>query len=333
MSPKTRDLLAVGLGCDVYKSGIRGVSKVVVNEWLVQHKDMFDKPDEPHKNLLTFFGDRYSCDNIRTKKMVHTTVMSPEERAYFEQSISTLVDAFIFEPCNLAATSDNTEISEPIYIHNNKPNSLHIYLEDFAKAHALIASHGEATDLSTCDGIGKGSHVFLTFEGTVSCFECNCVCCQYCHFEMIDIRDNINHKFCGKCFLSRKLIPNVEIEKHVPLEEMILELQKVSIEVNQDNNVDIIITLYHTHVTNKDVIFSEDVLSSCSQPYENSDYLNHQHVKFHFNFKEGGRIIRHNNLDTMDKLSLLSLFAKLVTVKPDPKNRHHNVIPQSGYRR
>lgn len=54
ISPKTRALLAVGLGCDVYQSGIRGVTKVVLKEWLDVHKNEYDNPTLLHNNLLIF---------------------------------------------------------------------------------------------------------------------------------------------------------------------------------------------------------------------------------------------------------------------------------------
>lgn len=93
----------------------------------------------------------------------------------------------------------------------------------------------------------------------------------------------------------------MEIETHVSVDEMRLQLHKASVELNRDDNVDIVMALYDKHITKKVVIFGDDVLNSCLQPFENSEYLKHEIVKFTFNFKEGGRIIRNKNINAAEK--------------------------------
>lgn len=66
--PKTRALLAIGLGCDVYQSGVRGVMKVVLKQWLDNNKNIYKETVTLHAQLVDFFAIRSSCDNICTKK-------------------------------------------------------------------------------------------------------------------------------------------------------------------------------------------------------------------------------------------------------------------------
>lgn len=53
LSPKTRALLAVGLGCDVYKNGVRGVTKVLLRDWLyIATKNFMPTQQSSIRNFL-----------------------------------------------------------------------------------------------------------------------------------------------------------------------------------------------------------------------------------------------------------------------------------------
>lgn len=328
--PKTRALLAVGLGCDVLKSGIRGISKVVLKEWLDLHKSDYNDCVMLHNKLVDFYCDRYSCDNTRTKKMIHSNIMNENDRLSFTKSLNVLIDAFMYEPCNYINGSDPTDgdNGDPVFIHNNNPESLHIYLRDFAKGNTNIKIHGDNSDICTCIGVGKGAHVFLSFEGTATCHRCTSSCCRYCCFEIKDNANNISKTYCYECYLSEKVIPVSEIDKHVPIECMVTKLQQAGIEVQRDEELDVVLALYDHNITKKELIFDEETLNSCPMPFEDSNYLTKQHVIFNFSFEEGGQILRHNKLDVDNKVQLISLIAKLVTVKPDAKNRNHSAVPE-----
>lgn len=127
-SPKTRALLAIGLGCDVNTKGVRGVSKAILKGWLDSNKQDYD-------NLMDFFVQQATCDNTKTKQLVHTNEINTRDRAQLVTAINTLVYAFLYEPCNYIQSSEQSHIGStmPIYIHTEKPTSLHYYLKDFAK--------------------------------------------------------------------------------------------------------------------------------------------------------------------------------------------------------
>lgn len=145
--------------------------------------------------------------------------------------------------------------------------------------------------MRTCCGLGNGTHIFLQFEGVTCCSGCNSICCQYCTFELKEQDTNVrvHQKYCSKCFLEKKVILSSSINDHVPIDKMIKKLHKVSIEVQRDENIDVVLALYDHCITNNDVIFDESILTSCKMPFKTGKYLEQEFVLYNFIFREGGK--------------------------------------------
>lgn len=62
LCPRIRAMMAIGLGCDIMKSGIRGITKVVLREWLNNNKHLYNDSSLLHDKLLLFFEEQFHCD-------------------------------------------------------------------------------------------------------------------------------------------------------------------------------------------------------------------------------------------------------------------------------
>lgn len=181
--------------------------------------------------------------------MVHSNLHSNTDRTDFIKTLDVLIDAFMYEPANyvvpIAPTENQDSNKDPAYIHNNFPESLHIYLRDFAKNHSNTKFHGDTCDVSMCEGVGKGHHMFLNFEGVVRCSRCDIGCCKYCVVEVAQNNNNndnnVKAKFCYNCYLNEKVIPGTEIKEHVPMDSMVDNLQNVGVEVHREESTDVVL--------------------------------------------------------------------------------------------
>ena len=176
---EVRALFAVGIGCDVYLSGIKNITPRVIFDFMNQPKN---GPNETPTSLYDQIIQLYTTKKF-SKNNLNNDEVSP-----FCTFLNVLVQSYLFEPANFRTSGENiNQQSNNLYIHGKKPLSLHPYNEDFYLNGRGIVVNDDIIvhtsvdccfDVARCVGVGDGrSHIFMKQEGMYSCRQCQCCVC------------------------------------------------------------------------------------------------------------------------------------------------------------
>ena len=283
--PRTRALLMLILGCDVYLGGMTDVGGItlsrMINEY--EHKSSGDK-------LFNFLRGQFMARNKLS-----------------EQAVDTYIDAIVFEPTNAMPDVNAAEMSQRTYLFG-VPLRLPRYLEQYSADDVYKSTRIFAgPDISMCKGVGGRSHVFLNHEGHSICAECNNIVCNAC-------RGKVDKQiFCLGCYTTKAIAP-IPHRSTLTVAEMRLELKdKYNFDGAQD--LDIIevedvyssigyIDKYRKHETNVPFpMYPTSNLHSPSMPWD--DVIN-------IDFKAKGAFLADPNLSAAYIPGVLKLFGALV---------------------
>ena len=183
--------MMVILGCDVYKSGMKGIGPAKMNDLI--KADGAQTEDE----LYTRLHNQSKQRNKLAKDIVDTT----------------FVDALLYKPSNEA--SNDTARS---YIFG-APQSLPTYLKEFSVEDAFKSTCiTEGPEIVMCKGVGGLTHLFLKSCGHKLCCKCTSIVCINC-FDEID-----KQAYCLACLANESIVPTVGLIASKSIAKMLEEL-------------------------------------------------------------------------------------------------------------
>eukprot|EP00956_Cyclotella_meneghiniana_P040674 scaffold202164_cov66-Cyclotella_meneghiniana.AAC.2 len=285
-SHRLRALMMVILGCDVYKSGMKGVGVPKLNELI---KNIGDKTED---ELYVELHDELSQKNNLTKDVV-----------------DTLVDALLYEPSNEASTTRT-------YIFD-QPQSLPKYLEEFSVDEAFKGgSITPGPDIVTCKGVGDKTHLFLKACGTKNCCKCTCAVCTYCNGE-------IDKKvYCLACLASESVVPELGSIQSKSIAKMREELVNDRFDGANDLSPDEVEDAYE--MLNFLEQYRKQANHSVPYPlYTTSEMDADRTDKWEeildIDFKGGGAFLAEPELESKHVPGVMKFFAKLVLFREGKK--------------
>lgn len=347
--PELRGLIAVAMGCDVYKEGVRGWSASKINKIILQI----------NKNLTCSNNEKMIYQEL--KKKVIESMKNADSNI-----VDTLVAAFLYEPAIIVNEDEeyneilNEEISHP-YIFDPPPTSLPKFLEAFAEDGNIIVENDGSDEVCKCPGFsgsGGSAHNFLAFEGKYSCSMCKHDFCHTCSFipekdivmtkksEKKVYYNDCSEIFCLGCFRSHCLGDHSNKNNgtlgsnsgDVSLQEMqrILNV-KYGLQLDPAADFSETLDIYETYISlpdnrSRDTIHLNLVEKKVKFPILPSnaldDGVNNNGEQFierfggMINFTEGGRFISDKSAISDDDLpEAIILIASFVT--NDPKKVAH----------
>jgi hypothetical protein len=300
--PKVRALIAVGLGCDVISRNIKQVTTNSLHNFISNPHNITE--GTMYDSVMKFFVTKHF--NVKKK-----TVLDPGATTKFKCMMNTYVEAFMFEPATYYA--GNVDLIAPgktIYIHDEIPESLHIYVKDFAENNPMINIREDNNPISTCAGPGSGTHCYLCDEECSSCITCMHGICSLCKFE------HNKNVYCVNCYVSEKSFPTNDLDV-MPIHEMREALIRIGLDVAVGELASEIIDWYDALVVKRNSVYDNEIVEGITMPAENSNFINEVEVLQDFDVKEGGRYIRDDNIQLGHRMELLGLLSDLVSITPN----------------
>ena len=208
-----RAAIAVTMGCDVFKAGIKGVGTVSIAS-RIKNMIQNQKINESNEDGILMLFRKEMIENMKKQKAS-------------SYDFDALVSAFLYEPgVILNEHSNDNDIGDdytvPVeialdkviqssdYIFGVAPNSLPEYLKYFAAEGVNIES--QSTSICHCPGTHcTKSHSYLAFEGSHECTDCKQLFCMTCSFIPTQAdRKKIQYSdchdvFCLSCFRKNRL--------------------------------------------------------------------------------------------------------------------------------
>lgn len=197
---KTRALMVVMLGCDVYGTGIKGVGPKALRQITEKISGSIEAGDRDSKSELFY---RALLDYTTSETRLGLDV------------VKTLMQAIIFEPINHVSCADDEQMQstatefDHCYFGAKEPTRLPEYLLDFASPNTDI---DDGPTVLLCKGVGDRSHLFLQKTGYNKCHGCAKVVCSTCA-DTIDCIDSVSGKkkkrhYRLNCYAIQVLVPS-----------------------------------------------------------------------------------------------------------------------------
>lgn len=338
-NPTLRGVIAVAMGCDAYKEGVKGMGSSKISKSISNIMS---------KEKISDIGEGYEESLIPLLKQHFINQMKPQPT---EADYDALVAAFLYEPgivlndsgySNFINGNDSTSADERIiqstdYIFGTSPTTLPSYLKSFASPSVQIDA--DSASIHFCKGSHcQRGHSYLVFEGSHKCSACEEVFCKTCSFvpsdddrKKIHYRDCKSTPLCLKCFrdnwlgggddTSSATTPNQQQQAEAPsLNEMNDILSKqFGIPIDKKADVAETIDIYDTYVSSPDNIRNTllNAVATVQYPIHPARVLGAQDESFQkigsFSFSEGGRFISNEKLIPNDKLpSVLQLISSFI---------------------
>jgi hypothetical protein len=169
-SNRLRATIALILGCDVYKDGLKNTGRAKV------HKVVED--------ILQNGGTEYDAE-----KKLQMMFIDGHNDKLNETTMDTLVMSFLYEPgidgsndmSNNAINATNDVIGPSSYIFDDVPQCFPRFLHIFAGTNAIV----DGPEVLVCNGSslnGMKKHSYLAFEGAIECSVCHGRFCKSCSF-------------------------------------------------------------------------------------------------------------------------------------------------------
>lgn len=308
---KVRALIAVGIGCDVYPSGVKNVGAKTLHDFIAYLKEEEMNLSSYYYHILTWY-----CSFVFKKKKkrfldVIEDQMQFKQELAFKSMINIFVESFLYKPCNYYSTLEKVPQINSTYIHDPPP-PLHFYNKAFKRNNQIDCCPidvGGEKDVDCCVGPGNGEHFFLLAEGQHFCFSCGRSICNSCLFY------KPNKTFCIECFLSESNI-NQEHLEDLPTEET---MKAVCDEHNCPTNMtdDIVdrISLYQNIILKKNKLDPDKYGTMIAMPAEPTNYLNELDIVIEFSLKNGGSFVNNENLPLENLIETLAIMKELVEVE------------------
>ena len=214
--PRLRSLMMVILGCDVYVSGMVGVSAAKLSTMI----------DTKKLEFAETFTEELLYSSLRQELMDKNQLSS--------EVVDTYINAIMYEPTNKTkttgvndeATNVEDEMTTASHLERSylfgAPSSLPKYLEQFSIDDEFLRNNIiDGPGISLCKGVGDRSHQFLTDEGSRSCAHCGELTCVHC-CEKADGDGKVD---CLPCYATNALIPLAGCDGSKTIAEMRRELK------------------------------------------------------------------------------------------------------------
>jgi hypothetical protein len=365
LGPKSMSLIAVCLGCDQVSKGLPGfgVSRAIsiLNRIQAQQEQQPCPPAPFNANAeMTGLQTIKEADEQVYKSMI---VLLKEKdyggkvsECYWE-CIETSCMAFMFEPCNTVSyIGDTLAHRHPItYVHSSPPVVLPRYLHEFACGQEEIAIV-DGPCLSECVGPGDGPHLFMDSE---MCYDCQgtktdkngTVVCQMVHCRKLcskcfrsicldcrETRGNLN--LCLECHGVEAVVPTPQeatkavMMAQIPMNQLRAELALAGFDVSKEATRIELMELHEELVAQRKLSLYD--MQLVKYPLFSSETLDFPSSRFEsileFDFKDGGRFIRDDRLDSsvvVELFDLLSRYVEFSSGKVATKKEYevHHILP------
>jgi hypothetical protein len=274
-----RALISVGLGWDAYPGGTKGYGPATITKCLEK---------EGESGLLEFISKKAKLD---------------------KNVIQTFVKTLLFKPANTIDLVSGETIEDTfLYIHG-PPTSLPKYLEAFTDETELVY---DGPAMASCVGLTSNApHQFLVAEGAIQCSQCHSIICRFCCFTLNN--DDTNTCRCVTCH-SLMLVGSGVQDGGPRIDKMRSQLVANNILEGRSEGTSLEIEdLYDGYVSGKhNKLYGKESVSFPKEPSEIMDNgeLDIIHT---FEFQEGGRFLRAENVTDDHRKDLLILLGKFVT--------------------
>ncbi|KAL9186550.1 hypothetical protein ACHAXT_005788 [Thalassiosira profunda] len=279
---KLRALIALFLGCDVYKGDV----------WCRRENN---EESCPHATLFAYL-----------KKYLYTYT-----EGFDGDVVHTYIRALVYEPTNVAPEDD--EDPSRTYLDDTPPTKLPLYLEEFAlNGYTDIV---DGPEVGECKGVGMCTHKFLCADGFDKCVSCDGVICKLCRAS---IGERIH---CLPCYAAELLVPEVDDEVGATsISQMRDELaSKWGVERAKELTVDEVMDMYAKKEIASARL--NGMLDDVPFPVYQSKELDAE-VTEHWNtivddvnFGEGGAFLSDPDLDAKYLPGILEMFSSLVRLE------------------
>jgi hypothetical protein len=251
-SHRLRATIALILGCDVYKDGLKNVGRVKVYKIV--------------EEILQNGGNEYEAE----KKLKEMFIKGHDNRVD-ENVMDTLLMSFLYEPGldgndERNDTSITTSLSS--YIFDDVPQSFPRFLHMFAETRSVV----DGPEVLFCNGSSLNNmskHSYLAFEGAIKCSVCNEKFCKSCSFvPTIDKKktkkdgverdckiyyNDCNSDICLDCFRLNRLGANIDNRNsnmNKSLNEMMKELnENFGVQLDARSSLTETVDIYNTYIS------------------------------------------------------------------------------------
>lgn len=179
---KVRALIAVGIGCDVFPSGVPDVGAKTMHDFILKLKEEEYNMSSYYYHIMKMYCQVYfKKPNNISSDVIEEEIQFGKELA-FENMINIFVESYLYEPCNYFTNSEKVPQAISTYIHD-APSSLHLYNQAFKRddlSDSCRIKPGGRDDVDSCVGPGNGEHFFLITEGQHFCLSCARSICNHC---------------------------------------------------------------------------------------------------------------------------------------------------------
>jgi hypothetical protein len=244
---KVRCLLAVGIGCDVYISGVPGITPKNLLDYVRTLKNTNVNEDEYYCKILEFHLKHYRAQLLKKSGAVDTETASNNIESY-KTMINVFVDSLMYEPINENYFESNGNLLEKSdankYINDKYvPTAVHHYIKSFARNDPSIRILPPLTqtvfDIAICAGPGSGTHIFMSSEESNTCKECNLVTCKTCTFTEAD------ENYCVNCFAATQFVDMGLIDLDKSQQEMVALLNAHGYQIAMTDKLEDIVDMYN----------------------------------------------------------------------------------------
>jgi hypothetical protein len=222
------------------------------------------------------------------------------------EGLSACAQAVFFEPGNIEGQT------EPgfQYLHREPKNGeLYSYCKDFASSEAMVCEDGP--EIFLCCGSNEGGeHLFLKEDGSRVCTGCASTVCRFCFMESTT---DDKSPICIPCY-TKELGTRGVVLTNLPSETLMKEklIQANVQEVEKASSFELF-DMYEAIVMNDSIGRTHSAKAVLVKyPLVPSSCVHNLKVLSKFDFIEGGRLIRDENLSDENRISIIHLMAKLV---------------------
>jgi hypothetical protein len=288
-SPEMRALIAVGIGCDAHPGGVPGIGPKAMDDIVLKNDN--------------------SVERVRQCLAEHGKMD--------EKVIDAFVKALIYEPANLTTDFEG----EYTYLFG-APTELPLYLSEFVSPSNRNGIIVDGPSLTECKGYGAGPHQFLSGEGISVCRDCSAFLCRFCRTaEAVVVHGPEQTKstsyLCLQCDEHSLLFGNPGVNTQETFQTMKGELEAANFTDVASANAAEIEELHDAYVCQQGntICSGEDLANSVMFPtISTSEVSNRVKIITSFDFRDGGRFIRQQEISHRNRKELVFLFAKLLEV-------------------
>jgi hypothetical protein len=319
---KLRATIALVLGCDVFKTGLKNIGRAKVFQMI--------------ENILGNGGDENEAE-LKLKSMFINS-----DDSLNEEIIDTLVLSFLYEP---GIGDHTTKINASSYIYEDTPESFPKFLKIFAGESAVIVDGPTVFECNGSSLNNMNKHTYLGFEGAVLCSACNETFCKSCSFvprldrkktkkDGIQIDCKIYYKDCDQnvcldCFRLNRLGANLDNEENnlnKSLNDMERELNKnFGVQLDAGSSLAETVDIYHTYMScplNNRLRHLLAIEQKVIYPLLSADEMDSLDILGQVDMLHGGRFLNSNELVKDNDLVGVMLFLSTCLEHDDKKLVH-----------